>query len=173
MPVALSYPGVYTVEVPSGVRTIVGVPTAIALFIGSSADGPVGQPVLCLNYSDFTRTFSDDVSSDHHLPRAVRLFFLNGGQQCWVVRVADMARKSQVTLRRDGPTTAPMALTLTAKNEGVLGDLIRASVSYNTEQPEATFNLEVFRRGIDASGNPIKVGTELWRNLSMDPSSPA
>lgn len=34
MPVALSYPGVYIEEVPSGVRTITGVATSIALFIG-------------------------------------------------------------------------------------------------------------------------------------------
>ena len=29
MPVAVSYPGVYIDEIPSGVRTIVGVPTSI------------------------------------------------------------------------------------------------------------------------------------------------
>lgn len=34
--VALMYFGVYAVEVPSGVRTIVGVSTSTALFIGCS-----------------------------------------------------------------------------------------------------------------------------------------
>jgi len=169
MPVALSYPGVYVQEVPSGVRTIVGVPTAITLFIGSSADGPVGKPVLCLNYSDFARAFSEDITADHHLPRAVRLYFINGGQQCWVVRVAAGALKSQVTLRREGPAAAAMALTLTAKNEGVVGDFLRASVDYNTEQPEATFNVELFRAGADGAKSEV----ELWRNLSMNPASPA
>ena len=32
MPVVLTYPGVYIEEVPSGVRTITGVATSIALF---------------------------------------------------------------------------------------------------------------------------------------------
>jgi phage tail sheath protein FI len=172
MPVALSYPGVYTVEAPSGVRTIVGVPTAVALFVGSSADGPVGEPVLCLNYSDFVRAFSDDVTADHHLPRAVRLFFLNGGQQCWVVRVAHGAAQSQVTLKTEG--AAPQdTLKLTAKNAGLRGNFLRVAVDYDTAQPEATFNLEVFRLGFDAGGNPVKQDAELWRNLTMDPSSPS
>src|SRR6476619_1621161 len=104
MPVALTYPGLYTVELPSGVRTIVGLSTAVALFIGSSADGPVGEPVPCFNYSDFVRAFSDDVTDDHHLPRAVRLFFLNGGQQCWVVRVANGAQQAQIVLKTEGAT---------------------------------------------------------------------
>ena len=34
MALPLTYPGVYIEEVPSGVRTITGVATSIALFIG-------------------------------------------------------------------------------------------------------------------------------------------
>ena len=42
MTVPLTYPGVYIEEVPSGVRTITGVATSIALFIGWAPRGPVG-----------------------------------------------------------------------------------------------------------------------------------
>ena len=34
MPAQLTYPGVYIEEVPSGVRTIMGVATSIAAFVG-------------------------------------------------------------------------------------------------------------------------------------------
>lgn len=37
MPATLTYPGVYIEEVPSGARTISGVSTSIALFIGRAA----------------------------------------------------------------------------------------------------------------------------------------
>ena len=43
MPVALTYPGVYIEEVPSGVRTITGVATSIALFIGWAPRGPIDR----------------------------------------------------------------------------------------------------------------------------------
>ena len=44
MPVQVSYPGVYVQEEPSGVQTITGVSTSIALFVGTgrtigNADG--------------------------------------------------------------------------------------------------------------------------------------
>ena len=45
MPVALTYPGVYIEEVPSGVRTITGVATSIALFIGWAPRGPTDRAV--------------------------------------------------------------------------------------------------------------------------------
>ena len=34
MPVSPTYPGVYIEEVPSGVRTIVGVSTSVTAFVG-------------------------------------------------------------------------------------------------------------------------------------------
>src|SRR3989442_13351272 len=104
MPATLTFPGVYIHEPPSGVRTISAVSTSTALFIGSCADGPIDKPVLCLNYADFQRNFSDDVSADAHLPRFVKLFFLNGGAQAGVVRIAPGARTSQDSAVCQGPT---------------------------------------------------------------------
>jgi phage tail sheath protein FI len=54
MPVTPTYPGVYVQEAPSGVRTIVGVSTAIALFIGRTKRGPLDKPKRCTSYTDFT-----------------------------------------------------------------------------------------------------------------------
>ena len=45
MPATLRYPGVYIQEIPSGSRTITGVATAVAAFVGRAARGPVDEPV--------------------------------------------------------------------------------------------------------------------------------
>ncbi len=100
MPVAPTYPGVYVQEVPSGVRTIVGVSTSTALFVGVSADGPMNFPVLCLNYSDFTTTFGEDTTKSD-LARYMKLFFLNGGTTCYVMRIADGEVNSAITLNNE------------------------------------------------------------------------
>jgi hypothetical protein len=62
MPVTPTYPGVYVQEVPSGVRTIAGVATSIGMFIGVAKQGPINEPVQCLSYTDFVRSFSDDTT---------------------------------------------------------------------------------------------------------------
>ncbi len=57
MPVALTYPGVYIVEKPSGVRTITGVATSITAFVGRAQRGSVTVPVRVQSFADFDRTF--------------------------------------------------------------------------------------------------------------------
>ena len=52
----LSYPGVYIEEVPSGVRTITGVATSIALFIGWAPRGQPARAVRLTSFTDFART---------------------------------------------------------------------------------------------------------------------
>ena len=89
--VTVSYPGVYTQEIPSGVHTITGATTSVALFVGKTADGPVDQPTECLKPSEFIRLYNDDLADDYQLPRYVRLFFQNGGSDCWVLRVTSSA----------------------------------------------------------------------------------
>ena len=57
MPVALTYPGVYIEEIPSGVRTLTGVSTSITAFIGYTARGTVDEPVHIFSFADFERAF--------------------------------------------------------------------------------------------------------------------
>lgn len=86
MPVTLSFPGVYIEEVPSGVRTIVGVATSITAFIGRAARGPVDAPVTLNNFGDFERAFGG-LGLNYPMSYAVRAFFNNGGVQAVVVRL--------------------------------------------------------------------------------------
>ncbi|MEQ9400911.1 MAG: phage tail sheath subtilisin-like domain-containing protein [Longimicrobiales bacterium] len=168
MPVKPTYPGVYVQEVPSGVRTIVGASTSVALFVGRTAEGPMNVPVECVSYGDFLREFTADARYGD-LPRYVKLFFQNGGTQCWILRIANGASAATVTLRSENDVDV---LTLTAKQMGVLGETIRAVVTYSGSQPEVTFNLDVFRMVIDGAGRRQVDGLESWKNLTMDPASP-
>jgi phage tail sheath protein FI len=166
---ALSYPGVYVQEVPSGVRTIVGVGTSIGMFIGTARRGPINKPVRCASYIDFARTFGEDPSGGQ-LVRYVKLFFLNGGTDCYVMRIADGEAQAQIVLRNEAGANT---LQLTAKDAGLSGNDIRVAVTYATAQPEVTFNLEVFRWELDSAGQRVKKDIENWSGLSMDPFSPS
>ncbi|MFD7258443.1 phage tail sheath family protein [Streptomyces sp. NPDC059874] len=168
MPVTPTYPGVYVQEVPSSVRTIVGVSTSTGFFLGAAARGPIGIPVLCLSWLDFTRVFGEDTYAGK-LTHYVRLFFLNGGTVCWVMRLANGAQQSSVTLKNEDGADV---LKLTAKSPGVTGDSVRAVVRYEGPFPEAAFTLELFRWEL-RGGTRVAVDREVFPNLTMDPKAPS
>jgi len=168
MPITPTYPGVYVQEVPSGVRTITGVSTSIAVFIGRAKMGPMDEPVLCLNYTDFERVFSSEYAGSD-LARAVRLFFLNGGTHCYAMRIADGATCSEVTLKNEDLQNPIDVLKVKAKSPGVVGDTIRLAVTYDGLHPESTFNLEIFRWIKNSAGTFVKNDLEKWTALSMNP----
>ena len=122
MPVAVSYPGVYVEEIPSGVRTITGVATSITAFIGKTLRGPTTDPITITSFGDFERIFGG-LHRDFTLSYAVRDFFLNGGSQAIIVRlykpVANKAAKALVEVTN---------LTLEAASEGAWGMQLRARV---------------------------------------------
>lgn len=86
MPVAPTYPGVYVEEIPSGVRTIVGVATSITAFIGRALRGPVNEAMTINSFGDFERIFGG-LWVESSLGFAVRDFYLNGGSQAIIVRL--------------------------------------------------------------------------------------
>ena len=99
MPVAVSYPGVYVEEIPSGVRTITGVATSITAFIGKALRGPVNQAVTITSFADFERIFGG-LDRNMTLGYAVRDFFVNGGSQAIVVRLYKTPANSADTVIR-------------------------------------------------------------------------
>jgi phage tail sheath protein FI len=86
MPAALTYPGVYIEEIPSGVRTIVGVATSITAFFGRAPMGIPNEPTTINSYGDFERAFGG-LNVDYPMSYAVRDFYLNGGSQALIVRL--------------------------------------------------------------------------------------
>jgi len=90
MPVALLQPGVYIEEVPSGVRTITGVATSIALFIGWAPRGPVDRALRLTSFADYERAYGGP-DSRSLLGYSVRHFYDNGGSDAYILRIADAA----------------------------------------------------------------------------------
>jgi hypothetical protein len=163
MPVQVSYPGVYVEEVPSGVHTITGVSTSIAAFFGRASKGPINKAVRLLSLSDYARQFGEPHPKSD-LAHSVRLFFTNGGTECYVVRLAKDAEFAAITLHN---LNNRAVLVATAKAEGVWANTVRLEVDYNTPNPDETFNLRVIQ---EADGRVVT--TESFLNLSMAPSSP-
>lgn len=81
-----TFPGLYIQEIPSGVRTIAGLPTSITAFIGRAARGPVNRPVVINNFGDFESHFGG-LWVESTLSYAVRDFHGNGGGQAVIVRL--------------------------------------------------------------------------------------
>jgi uncharacterized protein len=151
MPVNPTYPGVYIEELPSGVRTIVGVATSIAAFAGWAAKGPTDRAQLVLSWADFERYFGGlDVRS--YLGYAVYQFFANGGTQAYIVRLA-ASDAASATVSLDS------ALDITAKNPGQWAN------SYGITIKASTFDSSRFQLAV-VNGSGTKV--ETFENLSMD-----
>ncbi|MBM7077278.1 hypothetical protein [Micromonospora humida] len=74
MTVSTSCPGIYVQEVPSAVRTITGVATSVAAFVGSARRGPVNTATFISGYADFERTFGG-LWAESTMSGAVRDFF--------------------------------------------------------------------------------------------------
>src|SRR5687767_12726197 len=128
MPIQPTYPGVYIQEVSSGVRTITGVATSIGAFFGRTLKGPINRAVRCLSYSDFLRSFGGGHSASE-LAHSVGQFFINGGTDCYVVRLAEGAQKADITLKN---LAGINVLKVTAKDAGKWGNNVRLEVNYNT-----------------------------------------
>lgn len=86
MPVNVTYPGVYIDEVRSSVRTITGVPTSVAAFVGYAPRGPADRPVHLTGWADYEAVFGG-LQADCPLSYAVHQFYMNGGSEAEVVRV--------------------------------------------------------------------------------------
>ncbi|MBW3591354.1 MAG: phage tail protein [Actinobacteria bacterium] len=180
MPVTPTYPGVYIEEVPSGVRTIVGVSTSATAFLGYFHRGPLNTPLRCFNLGDFEREFGG-LHSEDEAGYAIQQFFLNGGSEAWVVRVAggDPAA-SEVTLQDEAgsPTLRVFAGRRFRGNSvpdpGTWGDALRIEVDYDTVDPSDAelFNMVVSEVAV-RDGRRTVLRSESYVNVSIDPDSPS
>lgn len=183
MPASLTYPGVYIEELPSGVHPIAGVATSNTAFVDYFPQGPVNQPVNVTSWADFTRRFGG-LSSLSEASYGVQQFFLNGGTSAWIVRITDAgqpaatppvagnpAQAATISLTDDGSTDV---LVITAASPGTWGNELQVAV--DQQQPAGstakTFNL-VVRRATGSAGSYQVPASEVYRNLSLDATSPS
>lgn len=120
-------PGVYVEETSFRPKTIEGVSTSTAGFIGPARYGPTsGELELLTSFSDFERiyggldplTYSDGTVSPNYLAHAVRAFFEEGGRRCYVTRVYDGSGGEAAT-----SNSPPDAIQLTARFPGRAGEM--------------------------------------------------
>lgn len=113
-------PGVYVEEFDSGSKSMEGVGTSTAGFIGLAERGSsVGVPQLVTSFSDFKRKFGGYLSANEFgeyrfLAYSVEYFFINGGSRCFISRVVPNDAKSS--------SAENTALKVVAKNEGTWGN---------------------------------------------------
>ncbi len=177
MPVNPTYPGVYIEEVPSGVRTIVGVATSVAAFIDFFARGPMDRAVQIFNMGDFQRAFGG-LHPESEASYAIQQFFLNGGPEAWVVRTAEAGTfaAASVVLQGGLPLTDVLRITAgrrlkgtSVDDPGEWGNNLRIDVDYDTASSALpSFNLTVIEIATQ-DGRQVVVQTETYRNLNMDP----
>lgn len=119
MPVQVSYPGVYIDEFTPG-APIQGVGTNTAAFIGITREGPIRTPTKVTSWEQFLATFGKLPPQGSYLWYAVRGFFQNGGQVCYVVRASNGTYQAMTLNDRTAGTGRPIVL-LQARQPGLLG----------------------------------------------------
>jgi phage tail sheath protein FI len=166
MPAALSYPGVYIEEVPSGVRTITGVATSITAFVGRALRGPIDQPVRIFSFADYERTFGG-LWADSAMSFAVNQYFQNGGSDAIIVRIHNGGLTGSAAVPLSGGGTG----SFDAASPGGWSSKLRIRVDLDLDpdvvaaNPVNTmFNLRVKDLGTGT--------TEVHRNLSITPLHP-
>ncbi|HEX9259953.1 MAG TPA: phage tail sheath family protein [Acidimicrobiales bacterium] len=147
MPTYLS-PGVYMEEVSSGSKPIEGVGTAVAAFVGFAEKGPVNEPTLVTNWTQFTQVFGEFIEGSY-LAHSVYGYFLNGGGAAYVVRIgaaADDGAKPVAKGELGAGAGQPAPFVAKALEPGAAGDDISVEVADAGEPGEDTFKL-IVRKG--------------------------
>jgi phage tail sheath protein FI len=159
MAVQVTYPGVYIDEFAPG-APIEGVGTGTAAFIGASSDGPIKEPVKVTSLDQFFATFGPQPLPGLFLWYAVRGFFQNGGQVCYIVRASngdyakltiknkDTKNLFTVIARQPGQSPPNPAITIKVERVHVL-----ASANTPLFRPTVTFDTVTGRSVKLAAGN--------------------
>jgi len=171
MPSALTYPGVYVEEIPSGVRTIVGVATSITAFIGRARRGPANEAITINAFSDFEKQFGS-LWVDNALGYVVRDFFLNGGSQAIIVRLYHQEPANGGAAPAITASLTVGALQFLAANEGKWGVGLRAIVDVDNLSAEVATSMGVTKADLfNLTVRDTGTGqSERFLNLTVKPS---
>lgn len=145
-------PGVYVEEYSSGIKSIEGVSTSTAGFVGMTERGPVrGTPEFVGSFGEFQRIFGgylpESYGDRRFLPMAVEQFFSNGGSRCFIVRL----------LKEDGTGKAGTAGAGAAPEAGG-GSAPAAGTPETAVHPAKLINAAVIKGEDGGPGNR----TGLW-----------
>jgi phage tail sheath protein FI len=141
-------PGVYMEEVSSGSRPIEAAGTAVAAFVGFAEKGPLNQPTLVTNWTQFTQGFGAFIPGSY-LAHAVYGYFANGGGSAYVVRVGSDTVAEAPVLRGELPAAedGKTAFIVRALPAAIGGQPLTVEVVPGTDPAAETFTLLVKRAG--------------------------
>ena len=178
MPAALTYPGVYVEEIPSGVRTITGVATSITAFIGRAKRGPCDQAVTINSFGDYERNFGG-LDTDSTMSYAVRDFYLNGGAQAVIVRLyhadsGDPDATPPVSAVPDKSKFSVGDIKLEAAYKGKWGATLRITIDQDQISQDVAMSMGLDKKdlfNLTVSENVPGGSTEKFLNLTTTSSS--
>ena len=154
MAVQTSYPGVYIDEFTPG-APIQGVGTSTAAFLGIAARGELDTPTKVTSWDQFRQTFGELPAAGFFLWYAVRGFFENGGQVCYVVRVSNGDYQELALVDRSAAGND--IIRVRARQPGIPATAIQITVADHHElttadtsvfQPQGTLSAAVATRTI-------------------------
>lgn len=118
-------PGVYIQEVQTA-GAIAGVSTSNVAIVGPAGMGPISEPTLVTNLTQFEEKFGIHLPGPYYASHSVQGFFANGGTSCYFVRTGTAKRASlELDDRSAGPNKT---IVVTAKTEGTDGGNIQVEV---------------------------------------------
>ncbi|MGD9949713.1 MAG: phage tail sheath family protein [Desulfobulbus sp.] len=156
------HPGVYIEEIPSGAKPIEGVSTSVAALIGYTTKGAIGTPTLVHSWDEYKAEFGEIQSETDTLALAAFYFFLNGGRDAYIGRLAKdtvAASLPENNILGRGAASATDVLEVSATNQGVSGNALK--VQTKAASDGYRFSLNVL------SGDNL---VETFSGLSMDPT---
>lgn len=178
MPVRPTYPGVYVEEILSGVRAVTGVATSVAAFVGGFSRGLRDRAVQLFGLADFEREYGG-VDAGSETSYAIQQFFLNGGAECFVVRVAEGTAAASSLIATTGLGADIVRLEAgrqlrgqAAVNPGQWGNSLRVEIDYATRpaaiaaETGALFNATISLTRLDGD-RIVTVASERFANLLM------
>jgi phage tail sheath protein FI len=158
-------PGVYVEESLNLVTPVQSATSqSIAAFIGAVDRGPL-TPTLVTSWSQYVSLYGGwENDSDLHI--AALLFFSNGGNQAYFLRVVNGDAEAATRTFNDRVTpTADATLTLNARNVGAWGNDINVTITNSNSS--GNFDLTV-KYGGTASSNVVERFTDLSMTASAD-----
>jgi phage tail sheath protein FI len=175
---ALSAPGVYVQEVPSGKHHITGVSTSVTAFLGRTSRGPVSKPTSVRSFGEFIKVFGG-LSADSPMTYCLQDFFQNGGTEAIVTRLFEgNAAGSVATVGRgshpvpDGPITAEAQAAkaklddLSKKLSGALSELASAQKNGAGDSKGASSKINNASKAVAAATAKVDEQKTILANLT-------
>jgi hypothetical protein len=158
----------------------------IAVFVGFAAAGPLHTPVAVESEPQFTAIFGDDAplawdvvrgeEVHAHLGPAVRAFFRNGGQRCWIIRVARQSANEAQPLNRARYNYFPIP-NLARASFNLNGQISSVTPAFARGRAEGSWsdslrvNTALLSRPVQVNGTLQRDGVGYALQIVRDPSN--